>query len=68
MQIFYDNTIDLLYFRFDDRIQEVVNKRVAEDVVLDIGEGDKLVGIEFLNASRPLNLRKLLPVEHGAPA
>ena len=68
MQIFYDNATDLLYFRFDDRIQEVVNKRVAEDVVLDIGEGDKLVGIEFLNASRQLDLEKLLPVEHGAPA
>jgi len=68
MRISYDDTTDLLYFRFDDRIQEVVNKRVADDVVLDIGEGDKLVGIEFLNASRQLNLEKLLPVEHGAPA
>ncbi len=68
MQIFYDNVIDLLYLRFDDRIQEVINKRIAEDVVLDIGEDDKLIGIEFLNASRQLNLEKLLPVEHGAPA
>ena len=66
MQIHYDAATDLLYLRFDDRRQEVVNKRVSEDVVLDIGENDKIVGIEILDASTHLNLDKLLPVEHQA--
>ena len=66
MRILYDAATDLLYLRFDDREQEVVNKRVSEDIVLDVGEDDKIVGIEFLGASRHLNLEKLLPVEHGA--
>jgi hypothetical protein len=33
MQVLYDDKSDLLYIRFDDRKQEVLNKRVSEDVV-----------------------------------
>ena len=65
MQIHYDSKTDLLYLRLDDRRQEVLNKRVSEDVVLDIGEDDRIVGIEILDASRHLNLGRLLPVEYG---
>ena len=68
MQIHYDHTTDLLYIRFDDRNQEVVNKRVAEDIVLDVGEGDRIIGIEFLDASTRLDLGKILPVEYGVSA
>jgi uncharacterized protein YuzE len=64
MQIHYDTAADLLYLRFDDRRQEVVNKRVSEDIVLDIGEGEKIVGIEILDASTHLDLAKVLPVQH----
>ena len=39
MQIHYDAAGDLLCLRFDDRRQELINKRVSEDIVLDIGEG-----------------------------
>jgi len=66
MRIHYDTTTDLLYLRFGDRKQEVANKRVSEEIVLDLGEDDRIVGIEFLDASRHLDLGKLLPVEHGA--
>ncbi len=65
MRILYDEKTDLLYLRFDDRKQEVVNKRVSEDVVLDLGEDDKIVGIEILDASRHVRLDRLLPVHHG---
>jgi uncharacterized protein YuzE len=41
IQIVYVAKIDALYVCFDDQKQEVINKRLAEDVVLDIGEGDK---------------------------
>ena len=64
MKVIYDDRIDLLYIRLDDRKQDVVNKRVSEDIVLDIGESEKVVGIEILNASRNINLERLLPVRY----
>ncbi len=65
MNILYNDKTDLLYIRFDERKQETINRRVSEDVVLDIGEGEKIVGIEILDASRHLNLEKVLPVKYG---
>ncbi len=64
MKVIYDDKIDLLYIRLDDRKQDVVNKRVSEDIVLDMGENEKVVGIEILNASRNINLERLLPVRY----
>ena len=64
MQIMYNSKTDLLYLRLDDRKQEVTNKRVSEDIVLDIGENDRIIGIEILGASRNLNLDRLLPVTY----
>jgi uncharacterized protein YuzE len=69
MQILYDVKADLLYIRLDDRKQAVINRRLSEDIVLDIGEGDRIVGIEILDASKHLNLERLLPVKYEvAPA
>ena len=68
MKIHYDSSADLLYLRFDDRKQDVVNKRVSEDIVLDIGEGGKIVGIEILAASAHVDLGKLLPVQQTQAA
>ena len=59
LQILYNSKIDLLYLRLDERKQSVLNKRLSEDIVLDIGENDKIVGIEILDASKHLNLEKL---------
>jgi len=64
MQILYDVKTDLLYFRVDDQEQQIINERLSEDIVLDIGEDSKIVGIEILDASRHLNLAKLLPVDY----
>ena len=64
MNIVYNDKTDLLYIRLDDRKQEVINKRIAEDIVLDIGENDRIVGIEILDASRHVTLDKLLPVKY----
>jgi uncharacterized protein YuzE len=64
MQILYDVKKDLLYIRLDDQKQTVINKRLSEDIVLDLGEGDRIVGIEILDASRRLNLERLLPVKY----
>lgn len=64
MQIQYNTKTDLLYLRFDEQEQQVVNKRFSEDIVLDLGEGDGIVGIEILDASKHLNLKGLLPVKY----
>lgn len=68
MEILYNTKTDLLYFRIDDRKQSVINKRLAEDIVLDIGEDERIVGIEILDASKHLNLDKLLPVKYQISA
>jgi uncharacterized protein YuzE len=65
MQILYDAKTDLLYLRLDDRKQQVMNKRVSDDIVLDLGEDDRIVGIEILDASKHLHLESLLPVEYS---
>ena len=64
MQITYNAKTDLLYLRLDDRKQEVINRRVSEDIVLDLGEDDRIVGIEILDASKHINLERLLPVTY----
>lgn len=64
MHVYYNDRTDLLYIRLDDRKQEVINKRVSEDVVLDIGEGDRIIGIEVLDASKHVTLDRLLPVKY----
>jgi uncharacterized protein YuzE len=64
MQVLYNSKTDLLYIRLDDRKQRVINRRLSDDVVLDIGRHDRIVGIEILDASRHLDLEKLLPVKY----
>lgn len=53
-----------LFLRLDDRKQQVINHRLDENVVLDLGDEEKIVGIEVLDASKHLSLEKLLPVEY----
>ncbi len=64
MQVMYNTKTDLLYLRLDDRKQPLLNKRISEDIVLDVGEDDRIVGIEILGASKHLNLERLLPVKY----
>ena len=63
MKITYDDKSDLLYIRLDESKQEVINKRVTEGIVLDIGEGDRIIGIEILEASTHVSLDKILPIQ-----
>lgn len=64
MQIHYDAKTDLLYIRLGDEAQELVNRRVSEDIVLDMGPDDRIVGIEILDASKHVDLATLLPVKY----
>lgn len=68
MQIHYDARTDLLYIRLDDASQDVINQRIADNVVLDVGADEQIVGIEILDASRHLKLERLLPIEYQITA
>ena len=52
------------YFRCRIPSDLQVNKRVSEDIVVDVGEDDKIIGIEIMDASRHVALDKLLPVNY----
>ena len=58
MRIHYDQKVDLLYIRLDERKQKVINKRIFEDVVLDIGRNNRIVGIEILDVSKHVDVQK----------
>ena len=64
MNIFYSDKTDLLYIRLDEVKQDLINRRVSEDVVLDIGEHDKIVGIEIMDASKHVALDKIFPLQY----
>ncbi len=64
MNILYNDKTDLLYIRLDDRKQEVRNLRLSEDIVVDVGENDKIIGIEILDASKHVDLERLFPINY----
>ncbi len=68
MKLTYDAPNDLLYIAFDDSLSAVRNEDAAEGVVLDITEDGHIAGIEIIEASKVLDLKKLLPIEYAAPA
>jgi uncharacterized protein YuzE len=65
MNIIYNPDTDLLYIRIDDKEQAVINQRVSDEIVLDIGDGNKIIGIEILDASKNIDLDKVLPVKYS---
>ena len=67
MTIYYDEKADLLYLRFDEREQQVENRRLTDEIVLDVGEDQRIVGIEILDASKHVNLKSVLPIQHEIP-
>lgn len=63
MQIIYNPKSDILYIRLDEIKQDVINQRVSEDVVLDMGNENRIIGIEIMDASLRLDLKNIFPVE-----
>jgi uncharacterized protein YuzE len=64
MSIAYNDKTDLLCIRLDNRKQDAINKRLPDNIVNYLGENDKIIGIEILDASRHLSLEKILPVKY----
>jgi uncharacterized protein YuzE len=55
MRITYDPEVDALYIRLIEGEHECRTVRLNEEIALNIGEGEKLVGIEILDAKTVLN-------------
>lgn len=54
MKITYDPRADALYIRLVEGPQECRTVRLSEQIALNMGPGEKLVGIEILDASEML--------------
>lgn len=50
MKISYDKEVDALYIRLIEGKHECRTLRLSDEVALNIGPGEKLVGIEILDA------------------
>jgi len=59
MKISYDTKHDSMYIRLMDGEHQCRNLRLSDDITLNIGEGELLVGIEILDAKAVLGEGKL---------
>jgi uncharacterized protein YuzE len=59
MKILYDSETDALYIRLIEGKHECRTVRLNEEIALNIGKGEKLVGIEILDAKEVLGAGKL---------
>ena len=66
MQITYDTKADAMYIKFCDG-EFVVNKEVEEGIIVDMGKGNVLLGIEILGASSRFRPEDLARVEIQMP-
>ena len=61
MKIKYDPEVNAAYILFREDIAQVTTIRVTEDVAIDFGLHEEIVGIEILDASEHLNIIKESP-------
>jgi uncharacterized protein YuzE len=59
MKISYDPEVDALYIRFLEGKHECRTVRLNDEVALNFGEGEQLVGIEVLDAREVLGSGKV---------
>lgn len=62
MRIKYDPKVDAAYISFKKGPVEVTTMRVTEDIAIDFGPGEEIVGIEILDASEHLGLSPTHPI------
>jgi uncharacterized protein YuzE len=61
MKIKYDPQVDALYISFKKGPTQVTTLHFSEDVAIDLGPHEEIVGIEILGASDHLALERLNP-------
>ena len=59
MKISYDAEVDALYIRLLEGKHECRSVRLSDEVALNVGEDEKLVGIEILDAREVLGPGKI---------
>ena len=64
LTIHYNSQTDLLYLRLEQEDHSITNKRISEDIVLDIGSDNKIIGIEIMDASQHVNLEKVISIKY----
>ena len=68
MTVTYHRNTDLLYICLDEQAIQVRNEDLAEDVHLELGEGDRIVGIEILGASKRVDVAGLVSLKYAEVA
>jgi len=71
MKIKYDPEVDAAYISFKKGPTQVTTVRVTEDLAIDFGPKEEIVGIEILDASQHLDLSRenpLVELENLKPA
>ncbi len=66
MRITYDTKADAMYIKFCDG-EFVANREVEEGIIVDMGKGNTLLGIEILGVSTRFRLEDLAKVEIQMP-
>jgi uncharacterized protein YuzE len=61
MKIKYDPEVDAAYISFKNEPMQVTTLRLSEDVAVDLGPHEEIVGIEILDASKHLDFDRSQP-------
>jgi len=61
VKIKYDPEVDAAYISFKEGIVQVTTIRITEDIAIDFGPHEEVVGIEILDASEHLSIVKESP-------
>ncbi|MBM3941794.1 MAG: DUF2283 domain-containing protein [SAR202 cluster bacterium] len=61
MKLRYDSDVDALYISFKKGSGQVTTIRINEDVAIDLGPGEEVIGIEVLDASEHLGFAREAP-------
>lgn len=61
MKIKYDPEVDAAYISFKRGPTEVTTIRLSEDIAIDLGLNEEIVGIEILDASEHFGFKKENP-------
>jgi uncharacterized protein YuzE len=59
MKVYYDNEVDALYIKLGNQKPDGVIE-ISEGVNLDTTSGDKIIGIEILDASKKIDIETIL--------
>ncbi len=62
MKIKYDPEVDAAYISFKKGPTQVTTIRLSEEIAIDLGAHEELVGIEILDASEQLGFEKGKPL------